>query len=123
MANFLELVAGGPDTVRGLGALLKIRGDDLDTKGREILSRIQAIEAGAPWGTDEYGRHITDFYFHPMEGKPANEVMKSWLTETGAAITQLGEALVAAMGDLQSTELDNLVSLANFHVTGGSRPA
>jgi hypothetical protein len=113
VANFLKVVGGGPDVVRGHGVLLRVAGEEMRAKASEILSRIQQLEATVPWGTDEYGKSISEnVYLREMDHSPANEVMKGWLSDHGKALMELGDAVVAAMTEIQGTELENWVAVA-----------
>jgi hypothetical protein len=126
VANLIELLQG-PDGVRALGALLRAQGDTLSTQARALLTKIEAIEAAAPWGTDQYGAGITQMYHKPgqytdpnnQSNAPANEALKAWLTTNGALIDQVGQGLMAAMGDLSGAELQNLLSMNQLPGAGG----
>jgi hypothetical protein len=126
VANLIELLHG-PDGVRALGALLRAQGETLSAQSRDLLTKIEAIEAGAPWGTDDTGVKIAQMYSKPGQyydtnfktNTPANEALKGWLLTNGPLIEQVGQELIAAMGDLSGAEIENLLSMLQLPGAGG----
>jgi hypothetical protein len=111
MSNFVE-ITGDPDEIRARGAQLAARGQAFDARAQEIVDRISGLEAGAPWGSDQYGRDFLDnenggYHSTKHTEEPFNQYVKDSATGLGPRMTRTGEAIESAMTGYQFADLDN----------------
>ena len=116
MSNFVE-INDDPDEIRGQGALLAGRGEAFDAQARGLVDRINAIEAEAPWGGDEYGQQFLDgehggYQSTKHTDVPFNEYVKTGATGVGPKMTRTGEAIDGAMTGYQFADVDNQADIA-----------
>jgi hypothetical protein len=111
MSNFVE-INEDPDEIRGRGAALAGQGEAFDARAQELVGRIDAIEARAPWGADEFGEKFLNnenggYHSTRHTDEPFNEFVKTNATGVGPKVARTGEAIQAAMTNYQFTDVDN----------------
>jgi hypothetical protein len=87
--------------------------DQLACDGQSIAARIEALEAGAPWGPDETGDTVRKNY--TAEGN--NELLKDALRSGAANLGELSDAITSAMDRYLATDYDN-----SDHISGVIHP-
>jgi hypothetical protein len=109
MSTYLD-VRGNPDEVSGKGSVLKAHAEDLAAKAAAILSDIQAIDAGAPWGQDEPGLQFQEQYLKPPKdssGPPLRDVVQDHLSKAGELLSKVGDGIVVSMAEYQGADAVN----------------
>jgi hypothetical protein len=116
MSNFVE-INEDPDEIRGRGAVLAGQGQAFDARTQELVSRVEALEANAPWGADKYGTQFLNNEnggYHSTEHTdvPFNEYVKTGSAEVGQKIVRTGEAIAGAMTGYQFADIDNQTDIS-----------
>ena len=117
MSNFVE-INDDPDEIRARGALLSARGQAFSARTSELVGRINGIEAGAPWGSDKYGKEFLEnehggYHSTKHTDVPFNEYVKTSASGVGPKLTKTGDAIEGAMTGYQFADIDNQGDIAN----------
>ena len=105
MPTYLK-IDGNPDEVSGTGALIKAQAEAFAGKAQGILSEIDTLEGGAPWGADATGQSFHHQYTAVPQGsdKPFNEALRDELQNAGKDLTKTGDGVILAMTGYQSND-------------------
>jgi hypothetical protein len=120
MSNFVE-INGDPDYIRARGALLAAQGDQFDSKVQSLVGRITGIEAGAPWGADEFGHRFLNNGegggYHGTkdipDGKTFSQFVQTSASGIGPQMSKTGNAIQSAMTGYQFADFDNATDIQN----------
>ncbi|MEN3305056.1 MAG: hypothetical protein V7603_1258 [Micromonosporaceae bacterium] len=118
----LVSVEGSPDEVSGTGSLIKALSADLGSQTTGIVSEINTLEAGQPWGNDHFGESFKNQpqgYFSVPEGgdKAFNEILKDELGNAGDNLGKIGDGVTHAMMDYQVTDTTNANTIKKLPTT------
>jgi hypothetical protein len=120
MSNFVE-INGDPDYIRARGAMLAATGETFDGKAKSLVGRINGIEAGAPWGPDDFGDRFKDNgegggyngTENIPDGKQFHEFVQTSASGIGPQMTKTGNAIQSAMTGYQFADFDNSADIEN----------
>jgi hypothetical protein len=116
MSNFVE-INEDPDEIRGRGAVLAGQGQAFDARTQELVSQVESLEAGAPWGSDKYGTQFLNnenggYHSTKNTDVPFNEYVKTGSADLGQKIVRTGEAIEGAMTGYQFADIDNQTDIS-----------
>jgi hypothetical protein len=114
VGSYLD-IQGDPDEISARGSLLGALGSQLQAKTQAILANIQGIEAGAPWGTDSYGKGFHDTYYGTPNGDQPTfrESLEDQLNHAGDDLEVLGDKTAQAMGEYKGADTQSASELNN----------
>src|SRR5689334_20513861 len=115
MSTYIK-VQGDPDDVTGTGARLKAQADSFSAQAESLLSDIQSIDAGRPWGGDEPGRRFEESYNQEPEGggAPFSQSLQDSLSKAGDQLGKAGDGIMLAMAEYQGTDTTNSDDIRNI---------
>jgi hypothetical protein len=89
------------------GLQMRSAGLDFKSTAQSLVSAIDAMEKGNPWGRDDdYAKAFLENY-HGKGKEFFNEALKKALPDMADALTRIGDTLVQAMAKYQTVDSDS----------------
>lgn len=102
--GWLELTEG-PDGLRSRAAQLSGQAEGFAERLSSLLQQIADVEAGRPWGGDQYGAAFEKSYHQATEEGPFAQAVDGQVRDLGPEAGEIGIALTAGASDYQAEDL------------------
>jgi hypothetical protein len=112
MSSYLNL-PDGPEAAARVGDRLKSEAESFQHKAADLLSKIQGLDHGRPWGTDKAGTAFEAQYHKPMgEQGPLAHALQDRLASAGKVLDEMGRNVTTAMANYDNADLTGGVEIA-----------
>ncbi|BCY11092.1 hypothetical protein [Actinoplanes sp. L3-i22] len=97
MSSYVNL-PDGPQAAAQVGERLKAAAESFQQRSAALLSRIQGLDGGTPWGADKAGKAFEQQYHKPMgEQGTLAHALQDRLATAGKVLDEVGTNVVTAM--------------------------